>query len=207
MWNEILPLSDRKCAGVYNDSLNFTFRCHFPAVKGRVWPCTHGHGEAPGPHHPGEDKTPEKAKLWLPLLNTSTYFPLENKPAFIYGTYSHQPCHTTTPCQQQDCPALPDAFFSPSPVVISTYSCDLAATDEAVGENPSPQGHGNVNPSAAEVRETGKRSKEYLCGATVRIAALVIWDQCGFDRRKSLLSWASCSTFHKVSWVGAVVCK
>lgn len=172
MWDEILPLSNRKCAGAYNDSLNFTFWCRFPAVKGRVWPCTRGHGEAPGPHHPGEDQTPEKAKLWLPLLNTNTYFPLENKPAFIHGTHSHQPCHTTTPCQQQDCPALPDAFFSPLPVVISTYSCDLAAADEAVGEYPSPQGHGSVNPSAAEVHAIDN------AGNWKKVKRVSLWSHC-----------------------------
>lgn len=88
--------------------------------------------------------------MWLPLLNTSAYFPLENKPAFIYGTYSCPPCRTTTRCQQQDCLALPDAFF-PLPVVILTYTCDLAAADEAVGGYPSPQGDGNETPTAAEV--------------------------------------------------------
>lgn len=66
-------------------------------------------------------------------------------------------------------------FFSPLPIVILMYSCDLTAADEAVSEYSLSQGEGNENTEvhAVDNQESLKRSNKYLCGATMRIMILV----------------------------------
>lgn len=77
-------------------------------------------GEASGAEHLGKDEAPGKEKLRLLLLKASAYFPKENKSACKRLFLGDSPINRviqTTPCQPQDCPVLPDAFFSPLPIV------------------------------------------------------------------------------------------
>lgn len=69
-------------------------------------------------------------------------------------------------------------FFSPLPIVILMYSCDLTPADEAVTEHSLSQGDGNENAEvhAVDNKESLKRSNKYLCGATMQIMILVVSD-------------------------------